>query len=854
MCALYVPVDDGCALTVDPGRVTTFASYTETSDAAADVSTTYSMSVGDTFNGTLDASGDRDWVRITLEAGAYDITLDGVGLSDPYLRVHDAAGRQVTYNDDGGPGLNSALTLEVDTQQTFYLSAGAWADRSTGTYTLNIDTGTAPAPTEVADLDTLAAFLTNGYWGGRARSHDTSASDNGITVDITGLTAAGQQLARWAFETWEMVADIEFREVSGGADITFDDEASGAYASSSTSGNTILRSNINVSTSWLNSYGTSIDSYSFQTYVHEIGHALGLGHQGGYNGSATYGRDEEFVNDSWQVSVMSYFSQRENTEVDASYARLATAMMSDVLAIQTLYGAADGRSATGGNTVWGENANMGGYLQDVMRALFGGESAGDTSYAGRNMAFTIFDAGGTDVIDFASQTRAVALDLRAESFSDVNGLTGNLAIARGAVIENAITGSGDDVVTGNAVANRITAGAGHDTVAGGAGADDLRGGAGDDRLTGGTQGDALSGGSGNDVLYGDTFQLGLAAEAAGQVWRLYQATLGRDPDAAGHLGWTARLVEGADSLTDVASSLVASAEFTARYGAVSDTADFVALLYDNVLGRAPDAAGLNGWVDRLDNQGWSQGSVVAILSDSGENRSRTADEVGTYLEARTDAVWSDDVFRVYQATLDRTPDLAGFLGWTERLGDGQDILDTVTGFVNSAEFQTRYASADTTTKFVSQIYRNVLDRGADATGLAGWSHRLDNQGWSQAEVVLGIAQSAEFVRNSTADLLDWMRGLGTDDVLDGGAGSNVLVGGILSDQFVFEAAANGTHTVTDLEAWDTLVFEGFGYGTAAAARAQMTQTGRDVVFDDQGVTITLLDTRLADIGGDMILV
>lgn len=836
MCALYIPANDGCPLSVDPGDITTYATYTETSDAAAGTATTYSMSVGDTFNGTLESLGDRDWVWVTLDAGAYDITLNGVSLSDPYLRVYDSSGQQVTHDDDGGGGLNSTLTLEVSALQTFYLSAGAWSDRSSGTYTLSIDTGTPPAPAAVADIDTLAAFLTNGYWGGTARSHSTSGPDNAITVDITGLTAADQQLARWAFETWEMVADIDFQEVSTGADITFDDNDSGAYASSSVSGGNITRSNVNISTNWLSSFGTSVDSYSFQTYVHEIGHALGLGHQGGYNGSATYGRDEEFLNDSWQVSVMSYFSQSENTEVDASRALLATAMMADVVAIQNLYGAADAGSATAGSTVWGANANMGGYLEDVLRELFGGTPSGGTSYNGGNMAFTIFDAGGEDVIDFASQTRAVALDLREESFSDVNGLIGNLAIARGSVIENAITGSGHDTIMGNAVANTITSGAGHDTVTGGASAD------------------MLDGGAGDDVLYGDTFQVGLAAGTAGQVWRLYQAALGRDPDDTGHLGWTMRLVEGTNSLIDVANSFVASTEFTTRYSAVSTSSDFVALLYDNVLDRAPDAQGLSGWVDRLDNQGWSEGRVVTAFSESLENQARTAGEVNGFLEARTDAVWSDDVFRAYQATLDRAPDMNGFLGWTERLGDGWDFLDVVSGFVASSEFQTRYASATTTAEFISQIYQNVLNRAADSVGLAGWSDRLDNQGWTQAEVVVGIAQSTEFINNSTTDLVDWMRGLGTDDTLTGGADNNVLVGGILSDAFVFDAATNGNHTITDLETWDTLVFDGFGYTDAAAALDRMTQSGANVLFEDQSVTITMLDTRLVEINTDMILV
>lgn len=853
MCTHINFVDDGCGFG-GGGVQTVYAEYTETTDAAAGTGTAYAMGVGDRFNGTLEALGDRDWVRLTLEEGFYDITLDGAGLSDPYLRVYDSSGRLVDFDDDGGAGLNSALSLEVDTAQTFYLSAGAWSDQSAGTYSLQVDAGTPPPPVEVGDLDALAAFLTNGFWGGGARQHQTSGADNAITVNLDGLTVEGQQLARWGFEAWEMVADITFQEVSGSAAITFDDADSGAYASSSVSGGTILRTNVNISTGWLDAYGTSIDSYSFQTYVHEIGHALGLGHQGGYNGAATYGRDEDFVNDSWQVSVMSYFSQRENTEVDASYALLATAMAADVLAIQNLYGAADAVSATAGNTVWGENADMGGYLQDVMRALYGGAPSGGTSYNGGNMALTIADAGGVDVIDLASQTRAMALDLREESFSDVNGLTGNLAIARGSVIENAITGSGNDTVTGNDAANSIRSGGGNDTVTGGAGADTLAGAAGDDRLIGGADGDALSGGIGDDVLYGDTFEIGLAAGTAGQVWRLYQATLGRDPDDAGHMGWTTRLLEGRDSLIDVANSFVASAEFTTRYNDVSTASDFVTLLYENVLNRTPDAAGLAGWVDRLETQDWSAGRVVAAFSDSLENQARTEGEVTAFLEARTDAMWSDDVFRIYQATLDRAPDLGGFLGWTERLGEGRDLLSVVTGFVASEEFQTRYASATTSSEFISQIYRNVLDRDADAAGLAGWSDRLDTQGWTQAEVVLGIAQSAEFIRNSTADLVAWMRGLGTDDTLNGGADTNVLVGGILSDAFVFDATADGSHTVADLEAWDTLVFDGFGYEDAAAAQARMTQSGRDVLFEDLGVQVTMLDTRLGDIDADMILV
>ena len=107
-----------------------------------------------------------------------------------------------------------------------------------------------------------------------------------ITVNLSGLTADGRQLARWAIEAWEMVADLDFQEVSLGSEmITFDDEDDGAFAYNPAGGSTAAGVELNVSTNWVDTYGTTIDSYSFQTYVHEIGHAIGLGHQGNYNGS-----------------------------------------------------------------------------------------------------------------------------------------------------------------------------------------------------------------------------------------------------------------------------------------------------------------------------------------------------------------------------------------------------------------------------------------------------------------------------------------------------------------------------------------------------------------------------------------
>ena len=93
---------------------------------------------------------------------------------------------------------------------------------------------------------------------------------------------------------------------------------------------------VDISSNWVTTYGTGIDSYSYQTYIHEIGHALGLGHQGPYNGSGTYGTDNIYANDTWQFSVMSYFGQDNYS--GSSYRFVMTPMMADIYAVQLIYG------------------------------------------------------------------------------------------------------------------------------------------------------------------------------------------------------------------------------------------------------------------------------------------------------------------------------------------------------------------------------------------------------------------------------------------------------------------------------------------------------------------------------------
>lgn len=340
------------------------------------------------------------------------------------------------------------------------------------------------------------------------------------------------------------------------------------------------------------------------------------------------------------------------------------------------------------------------------------------------------------------------------------------------------------VLLGTEGTDRLVGGAGDDTLLGRGGDDALVGGAGADVLLGGDGGDLLDGGPGDDVADGGdgtdvcviratraqvslskAFGVATAigpegrdtitnvealrfidgtvsfdpASTAGQVVRLYNAALGRSPDGGGLAYW-AEALQGGARLRALAGGFLDSAEFTRRYG-WRDDAGFVDTLYQNVLGRAPDAGGSAYWTGQLASGAQDRADVLVGFSESAENKARTA----AVLEA---GVWvptpeAGQVARVFYATLGRAPDAAGLDYWTGLLRDGAASLrDEALGFMASPEFTGRYGAVSDE-RFVDLLYQNVLGRPADAGGLDYWVPLLASRTLDRGAVVLGFSESAE---------------------------------------------------------------------------------------------------------------
>jgi uncharacterized protein DUF4214 len=92
------------------------------------------------------------------------------------------------------------------------------------------------------------------------------------------------------------------------------------------------------------------------------------------------------------------------------------------------------------------------------------------------------------------------------------------------------------------------------------------------------------------------------------------------------------LAEGTDYLS-VISGFVNSTEFQNTYGSTTNT-EFVTLLYNNVLDRAPDAGGLVGWAGQLDSGALTRAEVVRGFAQSPEFRASSADALEAWMRGQ----------------------------------------------------------------------------------------------------------------------------------------------------------------------------------------------------------------------------
>lgn len=149
-------------------------------------------------------------------------------------------------------------------------------------------------------------------------------------------------------------------------------------------------------------------------------------------------------------------------------------------------------------------------------------------------------------------------------------------------------------------------------------------------------------------------------------------------------------------------------------GAAADanTRGVVEGLYQSLLGRSGDAAGVDFWTNALRSGGVSIADVVQAISRSVEFMNRTAPVNVPGAQPGPDQITPSALNRLYENMLGRAPDAAGAQFWMDAMRSGSTMDDVTRAIMGSAEYQQRntafQGAAANSGAFAAQSGSNAL--------------------------------------------------------------------------------------------------------------------------------------------------
>ncbi len=185
------------------------------------------------------------------------------------------------------------------------------------------------------------------------------------------------------------------------------------------------------------------------------------------------------------------------------------------------------------------------------------------------------------------------------------------------------------------------------------------------------------------------------------VTAAYQRYLGRLPDAPGLAGWVNGMRHGLSD-ESIEAAFIGSAEYIANHGGTG--AAWVRGLYQDLLGRAPAQAEVDGWV-----AGLARGVAPTFVAHG----------FAASAEREAQRVAAD-----YQQYLGRAPAADEVAGWVNGFVHGYSNENVIAGFVGSAEYFGKHGgnAAD----WLTYAYEDTLGRGPDADAELAWLAYLQN--------------------------------------------------------------------------------------------------------------------------------
>lgn len=216
----------------------------------------------------------------------------------------------------------------------------------------------------------------------------------------------------------------------------------------------------------------------------------------------------------------------------------------------------------------------------------------------------------------------------------------------------------------------------------------------------------------------DIWTTSTATASQKYVTAVYEDVLGRSPDAGGLAYWSGKIDQGA-AISGVAESIAHSDEYYATFVIKPD--------YLKLLGRPADDTGLASWTQAMHN-GLTDQQLEADFAASDEFYKTSGG---------TNTAWVD---AVYTQLLGRAADSSGEAYWTGQLAQGQTRLQVAERIAGGTENNTQLINAD---------YEHYLGRPADSDGLAFWLKQFA-AGQTNEDVIAGFTGSDEYYKKHTS--------------------------------------------------------------------------------------------------------
>lgn len=407
-----------------------------------------------------------------------------------------------------------------------------------------------------------------------------------------------------------------------------------------------------------------------------------------------------------------------------------------------------------------------------------------------NEGVEFMDGGaGVDTVDHSFFTGDLVFNLNA-------GLT-SIDGEQFLNFENAIMGSGDDLVVGNGADNTIDGGAGDDFIEGASGDDQISGGSGNDEIEGGRGEDFLFGGEGNDEILG-----------------------GRGVDSVfGGAGNDVFTVSGSDEYDNVRGG---DGIDTLDHSASSISGTTIDFSIRSITGEG--TGGISLALEGIEIFKDGRGSNTIISDGSGSYNGGAGDDLMVSNEGAEIMVGGSGI-----DTIDHTR-ITGAYDFDMTTGETSIADESFTGFENAKT--NRGANIIEGTEGANEI---STGRGRD---------------------VLNGNGGDDILRGAKGK--DRLFGGDGDDILIGGKAKDILNGGAGADTFVF-AAKQGKDVIQDFEdGVDLIDLSAFGFSNKDAALRHFEERGSDsndvAGFKFKGTEVKIKGLDLDDISGADILI